>query len=109
MNRPAWPEKGSGVRNNEVGAFICSPRPCCSKWLTGLLELAGAQPQKFEMRPVWGPRNIKEGMLKEKVENRVFGEAPLFCLREMKPGATKRSHINESGPNPFRTARSALI
>ena len=26
----------------------------CPKPLKGLLELAGTQPQKFEMRPVWG-------------------------------------------------------
>ncbi len=55
MNRPAWPEKGWGVRN-EVDAFICSLRSWRPKSLKGLLELAGTQPQKFEMRPVWGAK-----------------------------------------------------
>jgi hypothetical protein len=58
MNRPALPEKGWGARN-EVRSFICSLRSWCSKSLKGLLELAGTQPQKFEMRPVWGAKFFK--------------------------------------------------
>jgi len=57
MNRPALPEKGRGIRN-EVGAFICSLRSWCSRSLKGLLELARTQPQKFEMRPVWGATTL---------------------------------------------------
>jgi hypothetical protein len=37
MNRPAWPEKGWGVRN-KVGAFICPLRARCPKSLKALPE-----------------------------------------------------------------------
>jgi len=38
-----------------VRALIYSLRSSCPKSLKERLELAGTQPQKFEMRPVWGP------------------------------------------------------
>jgi hypothetical protein len=68
MNHAALPENRSGVRN-KVGAFICSLRSWCPLLLKGLLELADTQPQKFEMRPVWGATqmNVRPGDMRNKM------------------------------------------
>jgi hypothetical protein len=42
-----------------VLALICMLRSSCPKPLKESLELAGTQPQKFEMRPVWGATHLR--------------------------------------------------
>src|ERR1035438_7152358 len=37
-------------------------RAACLESLKELMELAGTQPQKFEMRPVWGASPVAEGL-----------------------------------------------
>jgi hypothetical protein len=58
MNRSAWARKRFGRRN--WTALMRLRRSARWKPPKERLGLAGTQPQKFEMRPVWGSKSFKD-------------------------------------------------